>query len=107
MSTVTAPAGRLEHSTTRARSGGVGTVLAFVGLSVGLAAGATLGRVPPALVPFVLALGPMVFALLFAWREGDGAFRRLLAMGVRRPNRRAWYALVGLPLAWAFAVVGV
>jgi Zn-dependent protease with chaperone function len=102
-----APARRLERSTTGARTGGVGTVLAFAGLSLGLAAAATLGGVPPALVPFVLALGPTVFALLFAWREGDGALRRLLAMTIRRPNRRAWYALVGLPFAWALTVVGV
>ena len=95
MSTATAPARRLERSTTGARTGGVGTVLVFAGLSLGLAAAATLGGVPPALVPFVMALGPTVFALLFAWREGDGALRRLLAMAVRRPNRRAWYALVG------------
>src|SRR6478752_3998963 len=107
MSTATAPARRLEHSKTGARTGGVGTVLAFAVLSLGLAAATTLGGVPPALVPFVLAIVPMVFALLFAWREGDGAARRLLAMAVRRPNRRAWYALVGLPFAWAFAVVGV
>ena len=107
MSTVTAPARHLERSTTGARAGGVGTVLVFAGLSLGIAAVATLGGVPPALVPFVMALGPTVFALLFAWREGDGALRRLLAMAIRRPNRRAWYLLVGLPIAWALAVVGV
>lgn len=107
MSTATAPARRLERSTAGAQTGGVGTVLVFAGLSLGLAAAATLGGVPPALVPFVLAFVPAVFALLFAWREGDGALRRLLAMAVRRPNRRAWYALVGLPVAWAVAVVGV
>ena len=83
MSTATAPAGRLERSTAGTRTGGVGTVLVFAGLSLGLAAAATLGGVPPALVPFVLALGPTVFALLFAWREGDGAVRRLLAMAVQ------------------------
>ena len=97
---------------------GVGTVLAFAGLSLGLAAAATLGGVPPALVPFVLALGPTVFALLFAWREGDGAVRRLLAMAVRRPNRRAWYAarraarrlgarVVGVAIALGDPAVGV
>ena len=107
MSTATAPAGRLERSTSGVRTAGVGTVIVFAGLSLGLAAAATLGGVPSALVPFVLAIGPMVFALLFAWREGDGALRRLLAMAVRRPDRRAWYALVGLPLAWAIAVIGV
>jgi CAAX protease family protein len=107
MSTAAAPTGHLARSATGARTGGVGTVLVFAGLSLGLAATATLGGVPPALVPFVLALGPTVFALLFAWREGDGAVRRLLAMAILRPNRRAWYALVGLPVAWALTVVGV
>jgi membrane protease YdiL (CAAX protease family) len=107
MSTATSPAGRLERSTTGTRVGGLGTVLAFVSLSVVLAAAATWGGVPPALVPFVLALGPTVFAMVFAWREGHGATRRLLATATTRPNRRAWYALIALPIAWALAVVGV
>jgi len=105
MSTATAPARRLPRSATGAR--GLGTVLLFAGLSLGLSAAATLGGLSPALVPFVLALGPMVFALLFAWREGDGAVRRLLAIAVHRPNRRAWYLLVALPLVWALTVVAV
>src|SRR4029079_10229020 len=108
MTSVTTSDGRLEPIVApHARTGGVGTVLAFAGLSLGLAAAATLGGLPPAIVPFLLALGRLVLALLFAWREDDGAVRRLLAMAVRRPNRRAWYALVGLPVAWALAVVGV
>ncbi len=107
MSTATAPTGRLGTVATATRTGGIGAVLAFAGLSLGLAAAATLGGAPPALVPFVLALGPLVFALLFAWREGNGAVRRLLATAVTRPDRRAWYALVALPVAWALAVVGV
>jgi CAAX protease family protein len=107
MSIATAPAKGLSRSAAGARTGGLGSVLAFVGLSVGLAAAATLGGVSPALVPFVLALGPTVLALVFAWREGDGAARRLLAMAIHRPNRRAWYALVGLPIAWALSVVAV
>jgi len=107
MSTATSPARRLERSATGAHTGGLGTVLVFAGLSVGLAAATTLGRVPPALVPFVLALGPTGLALVLARREGGGAVRRLLATAARRPNRRAWYALVGLPIAWALAVVGV
>ena len=107
MSTPTASAGRLDPTTAGTRTGGLGMVLVFAGLSVALAAVATLGGVPPALVPFVLAFGPLVFALVFAWREGDGAIRRLLATATKRPNRRAWYALVVLPVAWALAVVGV
>ena len=73
MSTVTTPAGRLEPAiAARDRTGGLGHVLAFAGLSVSLAAAATLGGVPSTLVPFVLALGPTAFALVFAWHEGDG-----------------------------------
>ncbi len=108
MSTATTTDGRLDLAIDAGtRTGGLGTVLAFAGLSVGLAAAATLSGVPPALVPFVLALGPTAFALVFAWREGDGALRRLLATAITRPNRRAWYALVALPVAWALTVVGV
>ena len=107
MSTPTASAGRFDPTTSGTRTGGLSMVLVFAGLSVTLAAVATLGGVPPALVPFVLAFGPLLFALVFAWREGDGAIRRLLATATKRPNRRAWYALVVLPVAWALAVVGV
>jgi membrane protease YdiL (CAAX protease family) len=108
MSTATTTVGRLDPAMLAGtRTGGLGTVLVFAGLSLGLAAAATLGGVPPALVPFILALGPTAFALVFAWREGDGAVRRLLATATTRPTRRAWYALVGLPVAWALTVVGV
>jgi membrane protease YdiL (CAAX protease family) len=107
MATATSPTGRLERSAAGTRVGGLGTVPVFAGLSVGLAAVATLGGVSPALVPFILALGPTVFALLLAWREGHGAVGRLLRTGVTRPNRRTWYALVALPVAWALGVVGV
>ena len=91
----------------RARIGGLGHVLVFAALSVALAAGATYGGVTPVLVPFVMAFGPTVFALAFAWREGGGAVRRLLRTGVTRPRRRAWYLIVALPFGWALAVVGV
>ncbi|HEX5825505.1 MAG TPA: CPBP family intramembrane glutamic endopeptidase, partial [Candidatus Limnocylindrales bacterium] len=110
MSTYIASAGRLEPApAVRARPGGLGHVLVFAALSVGLAAAATLtgNTVPPALVPFVLAFVPTLFALAFAWREGGGAVRRLLRTAVTRPNRRAWYLTLALPLVWAFATVGV
>src|SRR5262245_42717799 len=107
MTTATSPTRRLEHPATGTRAGGLGAVIAFAGISVALAAAATFGGVPPALVPFVLAFGPLVFALLFAMREGGSAVRRLLATAIRRPSRRAWYALLGLPIAWALAVVAV
>jgi CAAX protease family protein len=105
--TATASAERLEPATVSARIGGVSHVLIFAGLSVGLAAAATFGGVSPALLPFVLAFGPTVFALTLAWREGGGALRRLLRTATTRPNHRAWYLMVALPFVWAFAVVGV
>jgi len=97
----------LAAPTSTVRIGGVGHVLVFAAMSVALAAAATYGGVTPALVPFVMAFGPTVFALAFAWREGHGAIRRLLTTAVTRPSRRAWYAIVALPFAWALAVVGV
>lgn len=107
MSTATLSAGRRESAIdVGVRTGRFGHVLAFVVLSVGLAAVATLGGLPTALVPFVLALGPLVFALTLAWREGGGEVRRLLATALTRPNRRIWYALVALPVVWSLAVVG-
>jgi CAAX protease family protein len=107
MSIVTTPPRRLQRSATRTHTGGAGSVLAFAGLSVGVGAAAVFGGVPPSLVPFVLAFTPTVIALGLAWREGGGALRRLMATATARPDRRAWYALVGLPVIWAFAVVGV
>src|SRR5512139_3464726 len=102
MTTATTSGDGLDSaSLPRARTDGPTPVLAFAALSLGLAAVATLGGMPPALVPFVLALGPTLLALLFAWREGHGAVRRLLASAVTRPRRRVWYALIGLPVAWA------
>ena len=107
MSIATTSSRRLERSSTRTRIGGLGTVLAFAGLSVGLAAATVLRGVPSTLVPFVLAFGPTVIAVVFAWREGHGALRRLLATATTRPTRGAWYALVCLPFAWSLAVVGI
>src|SRR3954470_16911399 len=89
------------------RTARLGHVLTFVVLTVGLAAIATLGGVPTALVPFILALVPMVFALALAWREGPGEGRRPLAPVVTRPNRRGWYVLVALPIVWSLAVVAL
>lgn len=81
-------------------------VAAFAALSLGLAATATIA-VPASLLPFVLALGPTVIAVTLAWREGNGAAGRILRTAVTRPNRRAWYAVVALPLAWALGTVAV
>ena len=78
----------------------------FVALVTALAAGSVVATsAMPALVPFVLAIGPAFIALGIAWREGDGAARRLLAHLVRRPTRRAWYLVIGLPAAAAVAKV--
>jgi membrane protease YdiL (CAAX protease family) len=110
MSTTVASAGRLEPAAVLApRSGGLGHVLVFAGLSVALAAAATLASdiVPSALAPFILAFGPTLIALAFAWREGHGALRRLLRSATTRPNRRMWYVVLALPVVWAFAVIGV
>jgi membrane protease YdiL (CAAX protease family) len=81
--------------------------LAFAGLSVALATVATIAGTPRDLLPFILALGPTAIAVTMAWREGDGALRRLLRTAITRPSRRRWYALVALPVLWAFAVVGI
>ena len=89
------------------RIGGIVGVAAFTALSVALAAAATFGGVSPALLPFVLAFGPTAVALALAWREGDGAVRRLLRTAITGPNRRLWYAVVALPLVWAGATIAV
>jgi hypothetical protein len=108
MSTAATSVGRLEPAVaTDSGTGRIGTVLLFAGLNVGLAAAAVFGGLPSALVPFVLAFGSTVLALVFARREGHGAARRLLRGAVIRPSRRAWYWLVALPVAWAFGVVAV
>ena len=108
MTTTTASTGRFEPAVAAgARTSGLATVLLFATLNVGLAAVAVLGGLPPTLVPFVMAFGAAVLALLFARREGNGGVRGLLATAVKRPNRRFWYVLVGLPVAWALTVVAV
>jgi membrane protease YdiL (CAAX protease family) len=80
----------------------------FVALSLALAGlGAVMTSASPDLVPFILALGPGVVALGLAWREGHGALRRLRRALTLRPADRRWYLVILLPIAWAFAVVGV
>ena len=109
MTVATGSPGRAEPaaSSLASRAGGTGHVLVFAGLSVGLAAVTTLTPVPAALVPFLLAFGPTVFALILAWREGRGAVGRLFRTAITRPSRRTWYAVLALPLAWAFATVAL
>jgi len=81
--------------------------LVFAGSSVALATVATIAGTPRDLLPFILALGPTAIAVAMVWREGRGALPQLLRTAITRPSRRRWYALVALPVLWAFAVVGV
>jgi len=110
MSSTAASTDRLEPIAAAGnRVAGVGQVLAFAGLSVALAIVITLPGVgvPSALVPFLLAFVPLVFALAFAWREGNGAIGRLLRSAVKTPTRRSAYLVLALPVVWAFGVVAV
>jgi membrane protease YdiL (CAAX protease family) len=85
----------------------VATVAWFVGLSLSLALVSIVAGAPAALLPFILALGPTVIALALAWREGYGALGRLRHSLTLRPPHRRWYLILGLPVAWSFATVGV
>jgi membrane protease YdiL (CAAX protease family) len=79
----------------------------FVGLSLALAGATVAVSAPPALVPFVLAIGPMFIALALAWHEGHGALRRLARSLTIRPTDRRWYLVLALPVIWALATVVV
>lgn len=80
-----------EQSATASRGQAV-RVAWFAGLSVALGTSALVAGVSSALLPFILALGPTVIALLLAWREGDGALGRGGVRGrrddIRRPGSR-------------------
>jgi membrane protease YdiL (CAAX protease family) len=77
----------------------------FFGLSVGLAIGAYAAGTPAGLLPFVLALGPTVLAVVMAWREGHGALRRMFRSLTIRPPKRIWYLVILVPVLWALATV--
>src|SRR4029078_6053095 len=81
------------------------SAFAFFGLRLGLAAGALYLSTPPAMLPFVLAVGPTIIAIALAWREGDGALGRMRRSLTRRPQRRIWYLVLAVPVAWAAATV--
>jgi uncharacterized protein len=83
------------------------TVGWFFGLSLALALVAIVAGAPAALLPFILALGPTVIAVGLAWREGNGALGRLGHALTLRPPRRRWYLVLGLPIVWALATVGI
>lgn len=77
----------------------------FVGLSLGLAALAVIVGAPVALLPFVLAVGPAIIALVIAWREGHGALRTLLHSLTIRPADRRWYLVLAIPVLWSLGTV--
>jgi membrane protease YdiL (CAAX protease family) len=80
----------------------------FVGLCLVLAGlAAVASGTSPALVPFLLAIGPAFIAVGLAWRERHGAVRRLRQMLTHRPADARWYIVLLIPVGWAFAVVGV
>ncbi len=79
----------------------------FAGLSVGLAVLAFAAGTPAAMLPFILAIGPVIFALAIAWREGNGAVRTLLHSLTIRPADRRWYLVLLIPVLWSLATVGV
>jgi membrane protease YdiL (CAAX protease family) len=80
----------------------------FVGLCLALAGlAAVASGTSPALVPFLLAIGPAFIAVGLAWRERHGAVRRLRQMLTHRPADVRWYLVLLIPVGWAFAVVGV
>jgi membrane protease YdiL (CAAX protease family) len=80
----------------------------FIGLSLGLAvtAAATSGFVPE-LLPFVLAIGPAVIAIVLARRDGGGGVRTLFRRVVLRPTDRRWYLALVIPVLGSLAVVPV
>ena len=95
--TITAPSSRAQ----------LVSVAWFFGLSLALALVAIVAGAPAALLPFILALGPTVIAVGLAWREGNGALGRLRHALTLRPPRRRWYLVLGLPIVWALATVGI
>ena len=79
----------------------------FAGLSLALALAAFAAGTPAPMLPFILAIGPMVIALAIAWREGGGAIRVLLHSLTIRPADRRWYLVLLVPVLWSLATVAV
>jgi membrane protease YdiL (CAAX protease family) len=77
----------------------------FVVLCLGLGALALVPAMPRALVPFLLAIGPLFVAVAVAWREGGHAVSRLLKSAVRPPNHPSWWLVLLVPIGWALGVV--
>jgi membrane protease YdiL (CAAX protease family) len=79
----------------------------FFGSSLILGAVAFVAATPPALMPFVLVLGPAIIAVALAYREGPGTVRVLLRSMTIRPAQKRWYLVLLLPVLWASASVAV
>jgi membrane protease YdiL (CAAX protease family) len=79
----------------------------LIGLTLVLTVIAFVAGAPPAIVPFILAIGPAVIAIVLAWREGHGALRQLLRSLTNLPARKRWYLALAIPVLWAFATVAV
>ena len=82
----------------------------YVAITLALAALAAVAIIgsgaQPTLLAFALALPPTLIATALAWREGDGAVRRLFRQLKVRPANPAWYVVLLIPPA-AFLVVDV
>jgi len=110
--TISGASARTQPDTdTRSASAGVSSrsqvlnAVIFFGLSVGLAVVALPVGTQPALLPFILAIGPTVIAIALAWREGHGAVRRLLRSLTIRPTRPIWYLVLLIPVIWSVSTV--
>jgi membrane protease YdiL (CAAX protease family) len=79
----------------------------FAGLTLAMAAATFVAGPPPALTPFLLVLEMTVLAFVLAWQEGHGALRGLWRSLTIRPADRRWWLVLALPIAWAFATVGI
>lgn len=95
-----------EMEPLRPRGDAVRSAAWFVGISLAVAGGAAVAsNAGPALVPFALAFAPALIAVVLAWREGDGALRRLLRTLSKRPPVARWYLVLGLPVLGTLAVI--
>jgi membrane protease YdiL (CAAX protease family) len=98
----------LEASPTRVFPAGRRAIVdaaVFVAASLGLAVAAVVAGTSPALVPFVLAVGPAIIAIALAWFDGGGALRQLMRSLTIRPTDRRWYLVLAIPVVWALGTV--
>jgi membrane protease YdiL (CAAX protease family) len=98
------------HDTSRPGRNPVRDAALFVGITLALAALASVAVIAsgaqPTLLAFALALPPALVATLLAWREGNGAVGRLYRQLTVRPANPAWYLVLLIPLV-AFLTVDV